>query len=146
MKICSYITLLVCLVIQFEVSGQTSDSLKECKKANLTNFRWGNIIFNDSLKTHKEDILFRKEKLHDFEPYNFFNSVEFKLLLSGIAAFGTAATVLKIKADDYYDKYNDTGEQHYLDKTRQYDLFSGISFGFLQLNFLYMLFKFLFIK
>jgi len=86
----------------------------------------------------------KRDLLSNFsEQKNFTHSAEFKWLLAGVVAFGGAAAYLKIEADKKYDEYQETSEQRFLDETRRYDVLSGISFGLLQLNFLYMVLNFL---
>lgn len=97
------------------------------------------IVRGDSLTgEEKRDLL-----LNFSRPKNFTQSAEFKWLLAGVVAFGGAAAYLKIEADKRYDEYQETGEERFLDETRRYDVLSGISFGLLQLNFLYMVLNFL---
>ena len=97
------------------------------------------ILRGDSLTgEEKRDLL-----LNFSRPKNFTHSAEFKWLLAGVVAFGGAAAYLKIEADKRYDEYQETGEERFLDETRRYDVLSGISFGLLQLNFLYMVLSFL---
>ena len=55
-------------------------------------------------------------------------------LITSAVALGSTAAYFKIKADKNYDKYLDTGNKDFLDKTDRQDLFSGVSFGALQLN------------
>lgn len=66
---------------------------------------------------------------------NFFKTNYFNLLLGSAAILGGVAAYLKLKADDKFDIYQSGGGSKFLDETRMYDLYSGISFGLLQINF-----------
>lgn len=87
---------------------------------------------------NKTDLLanFRKKD-------NYISSGEFRWLLAGVVILGGTAAYLKIEADKKYDNYISSGEERFLEETRKYDLLSGISFGLLQLNFIYMVLNFL---
>lgn len=99
---------------------------------------------NDVLKIDSSMNGEKRYLLSNFSrPKNFTHSAEFKWLLAGVAAFGGAAAYLKIEADKRYNEYQKTGEKRFLNETRRYDVLSGISFGLLQLNFLYMVLSFL---
>jgi len=74
---------------------------------------------------------------------SFFRTNLFKILLGSAVALGGTAAYFKLKADDEYEKYNLTKDAAYLDKTDQYDLISGISFGALQVNFGLLIYYFL---
>ncbi|PKL82907.1 MAG: hypothetical protein CVV24_07730 [Ignavibacteriae bacterium HGW-Ignavibacteriae-3] len=73
----------------------------------------------------------------------FFNSGTFKILLGSAAVLGGVAAYLKIKADRKYDEYLLIKNQSILDEVNRLDLYSGISFGLLQINFGYLIYKFL---
>jgi hypothetical protein len=64
----------------------------------------------------------------------FVGSGLFWTLVGSAVALGSTAVYHKIKADKNYEKYLDTGDRSFLDKTERQDLVSGISFGALQLN------------
>ncbi len=72
---------------------------------------------------------------------SFFSSSIFKFLASGIFLLGGTTAYFKLQADDYFDKYRQTGEKKYLDKTDQYDLISGISFVLFQIDFGFIIYK-----
>jgi len=65
----------------------------------------------------------------------------------GIVTIGSAASAYYFKnlANDRYDEYLQSGEQNLLDKTKKYDLISGISMAVFQIG-LIGLFYFLFIE
>lgn len=73
----------------------------------------------------------------------FFESSLFKILIGSAVALGATAAYFKLKADDNFDKYLETRKSDYLDNTDRYDLYSGIAFGALQLNFGALLYYFL---
>lgn len=66
---------------------------------------------------------------------SFISSPWFKVLLGTAVALGATAAHYKIQADKEYDQYLDTSDKKFLDQTDQYDLYSGIAFGALQINF-----------
>lgn len=68
-------------------------------------------------------------------PESFFKTNLFKILVGSAIALGTTAVYYKLKANKTYDQYNETKESTLMDKTNRYDLYSGIAFGALQVNF-----------
>lgn len=74
---------------------------------------------------------------------SFFSFGTFKILLGSAAVFGGIAAYFKIKADRKYDDYLLSQNQSSLDEVNRLDLYSGISFGLLQINFGYLIYKFL---
>ncbi len=64
-----------------------------------------------------------------------------KILFGSMIALGATSAYYKIKADNNYDEYLRTGDVKYKDKTSQYDLISGITFGLTQINFGYLIYK-----
>ena len=64
----------------------------------------------------------------------FIGSGLFWTLVSSAMVLGATAAYFKIKADKNYDKFLDTGDSSFLDKTDRQDVFSGVAFGTLQLN------------
>lgn len=81
------------------------------------------------------------EVLHTQEPERFHQTLTFKLLIGGIVVFGGVAAYFKLEADDYFVEYERTGSSSALDKTDTYDLVSGISFGMMQLNVGYLIYR-----
>lgn len=73
----------------------------------------------------------------------FISTTAFKILAGTAVALGAVTAYFKLKADDKFDQYRFTGEQDFLDQTRRYDLISGITFSVMQLNFGFILYKFL---
>lgn len=74
---------------------------------------------------------------------SFFQSNTFTLVSAAIIVLGGTAAYLKIQADGHFEEYQNTGNDTYLSKTRQYDLYSGLAFGVMQINFGYLVYKFL---
>ncbi len=74
---------------------------------------------------------------------SFFKSDLFKILLGGIITLGSATAYFKLKADDKFSLYQDTGNGDYLTQTRKYDVISGITMGALEINFGVLLYYFL---
>jgi hypothetical protein len=68
----------------------------------------------------------------------------FKILVGSAVVLGGITAYFKLKADNHFDDYQFSGSQNDLDKTRQYDLISGITFGALQVNFGVLIYYFLF--
>lgn len=74
---------------------------------------------------------------------SFFRSGTLKILLGSAAVFGGIAAYFKIQADKKYDDYLQSKNQSLLDEVTRLDLYSGISFGLLQINFGYLIYKIL---
>lgn len=74
---------------------------------------------------------------------SFFNSTTFKILIGTAALLGGLSAYFKIQADKKYDDYLSSRTQSILDEVHRLDTTSGISFGLLQINFGYLLYKFL---
>lgn len=90
---------------------------------------------------HKNNLGFYKADGTNGE--NFFTSTTFKILIGSAAVLGGISAYFKIKADKKYDDYLNTKNQSTLDEVDRLDLISGISFGLLQINFGYLIYKFL---
>jgi len=69
------------------------------------------------------------------------------IVLSSLVAGGGAILgyVFKTQANDYYDEYVNTGDRSKLDKTKKYDLYSGLSLAAFQIGFTCLIY-FLLIK
>ncbi len=74
---------------------------------------------------------------------NFFESTWFKVLLGSAAALGAVTAYFKVKADNKYDEYLRTRDSSILDEVNRFDLYSGTAFTVLQLNFGYLIYRFL---
>jgi len=67
----------------------------------------------------------------------------FKVLVGTATVFGAVSAYFKIKADNRYDEYLKSKDPDKLNEVNRFDLYSGISFGLLQINFGYLIYKFL---
>lgn len=67
----------------------------------------------------------------------------FKILVGSATIISGTAAYLKIKADKKYNEYLTNKNQKLLDEVNRLDLYSGIAFGLLQINFGYLIYKFL---
>lgn len=74
---------------------------------------------------------------------HFTDTYWFEVLIGTAVALGATAAHFKIEADKQYDKYLETNDNKYLDETNKNDLYSGIAFGVLQVNFGYLIYKLL---
>ena len=73
--------------------------------------------------------------IDNYKSESFLGTSLFKVLLGNIIVLGGTAAYFKIEADKNYDNYIALNDASYLDKTRQYDIISGIALGVLQINF-----------
>lgn len=67
----------------------------------------------------------------------------FKVLVGTATVFGAVSAYFKIKADNRYDEYLKSKDPKKLNEVNRFDLYSGISFGLLQINFGHLIYKFL---
>ena len=74
---------------------------------------------------------------------NFIDSDLFLFVVGSAVVFGSAAAYLKFEADDNYVKYKLTNNKKYKNRTDQYDLYSGIALGVMEINFGFLIYKFL---
>jgi hypothetical protein len=74
---------------------------------------------------------------------SFYGSTLFKLLVGTAIALGAATAYYKLEADKYFDEYQTTGNPEAMEQTDKYDLISGITFVVLQIDFGFILYKFL---
>ncbi len=74
---------------------------------------------------------------------SFVDSDLFIIAVSSAIVFGTTAAYLKNESDKSYIKYTSTLHPKYLNKTNNLDVYSGIALGALQINFGYLIYKFL---
>ncbi|MGK9369567.1 hypothetical protein ACSSWA_11755 [Melioribacter sp. Ez-97] len=70
-------------------------------------------------------------------------TTEFKLLITSSVLLGGIAAYFKLKADNLYDDYVSTGDNALYEKVNRYDIYSGVAFGLLQINFGYLFYKLL---
>jgi len=92
-----------------------------------------------------KNILYEKSfpEINSFQKHELSESNWFKILIGTSAVLGATAAYFKINADKKYDEYLSTGDKEILKKVNRLDLYSGIAFGLLQINFGYLIYKFL---
>ena len=114
------------------------DTLKiiECDKIYYFNYDMKQIEYSSA----KPNIY---EYMNKNRTENFFTSSTFKILIGSAAVLGGVAAYFKIKADRKYDDYLQTKNRSILDEVDRLDLYSGVAFGLLQINFGYLIYKFL---
>ncbi|MGE5679958.1 MAG: hypothetical protein ACM34K_03680 [Bacillota bacterium] len=66
---------------------------------------------------------------------SFLKTNMFKILIGSALILGGTAAYYKLRANDYFDDYNLTGNKKALDQTNKFDTISGIAFGALQVDF-----------
>lgn len=81
--------------------------------------------------------------LNKFQKEELSESNWLKVLIGTSAVLGATAAYFKINADKKYDEYLLTGDKETLKKVNRFDLYSGVAFGLLQINFGYLIYKFL---
>lgn len=74
---------------------------------------------------------------------NFFDKTLFKILVGSMVTLGAATAYFKLKADNKFDEYQQSGDASLLDQTNRLDLVSGITFVALQINFGVIIYFFL---
>lgn len=89
------------------------------------------------------NIKIEKIKLNHDVNNGFFKSTTFKVMLGSAVLLGGTAAYFKIKGDNKYETYLMNKYHQLLDEVNLYDLYSGIAFGLLQINFGYLLYKFI---
>jgi len=98
---------------------------------------------NINLNQHDPDEIVRLDYFGKPNGKRFFEKDIFKILAGSIVVLGGATAYFKLKADDKFDQYEITGDNELLDQTRKLDLYSGITFTALQINFGLLLYYFL---
>lgn len=73
----------------------------------------------------------------------FVNTTLFKVLTGSAITLGAITAYFKLKADDKFDDYRFSGDKKFLDETNKYDTISGISLALFQINFGYIIYRFL---
>lgn len=88
---------------------------------------------------------FSKSSLINYKPKepNFIDTDLFLVLVGSAVLLGATSAYFKLESDILYEKYNGTNNQQKLDKIDRYDLYSGLALGALQINFGYLIYKFL---
>lgn len=74
---------------------------------------------------------------------SFVESELFYLAVGSAVLLGASAAYLKTESDKNYEKYLNTTDKKYLNKTNELDIYSGAALGALQINFGYLIYKFL---
>lgn len=74
---------------------------------------------------------------------HFAESDMFYIVIGSAIVLGSTAAYFKLESDKYFEKYESTGNKSYLNKTNNYDVYSGIALGALQINFGYMVYRLL---
>lgn len=74
---------------------------------------------------------------------NFIDTNLFLIMAGSAIVLGATAAYFKLESDSIYEEYLETNKKSLLRKTDRYDLYSGIAFGVLQINFGFMIYKFL---
>lgn len=102
--------------------------------------------FENILVDVNSDVHFRNVELNFNgiqKSENFVETTLFKILTGTAIVLGATTAYFKLKADDKFEEYQFTGNKDLLDETDRYDLISGISLGLLQVNFGYIIYRFL---
>lgn len=73
----------------------------------------------------------------------FLKTTLFKVLTGSAIVLGAVTAYFKLKADDKFDEYRFSGDKKFLDETNRYDTISGISLALFQINFGYIIYRFL---
>jgi len=73
----------------------------------------------------------------------FVETTLFKVLTGSVIVLGAVTAYFKLKADDKFDEYRFSGNKKFLDETNKYDTISGISLALFQINFGYIIYRFL---
>ena len=100
--------------------------------------------YNLDLDDTKSKTNIELEFIGEMENEKFINTNWFKILMGSAVALGATAAYFKLKADKNYDKYQETKDTIYLDKTNRQDIYSGIALGLLQINFGVLVYYFVF--
>lgn len=67
----------------------------------------------------------------------------FKVLTASAIILGAVTAYFKLQADDKFDEYRFSGNKKFLDETNRLDTISGISLALFQINFGYIIYRFL---
>lgn len=118
-------------------SNDISPSILEMK----INREW---TYNQAVTGRLNNFLYQKTKIEfkEKEP-NFIDTDLFLISVGSAIIFGATAAYFKIESDKNYDKYLKTNDKSLLNKTDRYDVYSGIALGALEINFGFLIYKFL---
>lgn len=81
------------------------------------------------------------EFIGQFEREKFFDRSISKILFGSMIILGATAAYFKVKADNNYDEYLRSGNLNYKDRTKDFDLISGVALGLTQINFGFLIYK-----
>lgn len=73
----------------------------------------------------------------------FVNTTLFKVLTGSAIALGAFTAYFKLKADDKFEDYRLSSNKKFLDETNKYDTISAVSLTLFQINFGYIIYRFL---
>jgi len=99
-------------------------------KLDIDNNKNSKVDYTFNIKVKKRDESFIEDDL-------FYVVIGTAIVLGGTAAY------CKNQSDRYYKKFQQSGNSKYLTKSNNYDLYAGMAIGGLQINFGYMLYRFL---
>ncbi|MGK9475876.1 hypothetical protein [Melioribacter sp. OK-6-Me] len=91
----------------------------------------------------KDKLNVNLEVLPERQKARFSSSTNFKLLMASSLLLGGIAAYFKLRADSIYEDYLRSGDNELYEKVNRYDIYSGIAFGLLQINFGYLFYKLL---
>lgn len=74
---------------------------------------------------------------------NFIDTDLFLVVVGSAVVFGATAAYFKLESDALYQKYNGSNNKSKLDQIDRYDFYSGLALGALEINFGYLIYKFL---
>ncbi|MCW8849674.1 MAG: hypothetical protein OQJ81_06805 [Melioribacteraceae bacterium] len=74
---------------------------------------------------------------------NFIDTDLFLVVVGSAVVFGATAAYFKLESDALFQKYDGTNIKSKLDKIDRYDLYSGLALGALEINFGFLIYKFL---
>jgi hypothetical protein len=152
----------VYIIIADEVSDRWNSKtfidtiqIKECDKIDLNYFfryKNKNNVFENRSGFDSQDKYYMSDSAYNvieimnsrsIKKEKFIDSYLFKILSGSAILLGGTTAHFKIKADKYFDEYLLSQNKEKLDKTRKYDLISGITLAAFQINFGYILLQLL---
>lgn len=74
---------------------------------------------------------------------NFIDTDLFLVVVGSAVVLGATAAYFKLESDALFQKYEGTNNKSKLDKIDRYDLYSGLALGALEINFGFLIYKFL---
>lgn len=114
--------------------------------ASISEFDKNNDMYHFQKKYYLSDSAYEELDLNIPNPIKkekFVDSNLFRVLTGTAIILGGVTAYYKIKADKLFDEYLSGRDKEKLDKTRKYDLISGITLTAFQINFGYILLRFL---